>query len=290
MGMLKPHIHLLAMERTRHPIRGRVLTLGQQSIYATVSEVEKIFKRRGAPPVSLPANFDTANRIPAWKGTRWDRNTNAQTVLTLLGAQEVVVTDVSDYEGATLLLDLNHAVKEALYNQFDTILDIGTLEHLFDVPTALANLTKMLKVGGELILVLPASNSIDHGFYSFSPTLLFDYFKANGFDNFDCYLRAGPMSFFIPRPWKVFKYNRVGTEYLLSSYGGAEIIFFATKHETPVMVQKPTQSRYATSAYWQKSGVNMIAEGSFFTRYKKIFLKALEILNRNKNLTYIGKF
>ena len=61
--------------------------------------------RRCGPVTVLPEGFDTTNKIPAWKGTWWDRNTNATTVLTLMGAKEVVVTDVSDYEGATLLLD-----------------------------------------------------------------------------------------------------------------------------------------------------------------------------------------
>jgi hypothetical protein len=290
MGMLKQHIQFLAMEHQRHPIQGRVLTLGQQSIYATLPEVKKILQRRGVSMTALPEGFDIANKIPAWKGTWWDRNTNANAVLTLLGAKEVVVTDVSDYEGATLLLDLNNPVSDEHAGQFDVILDIGTLEHLFDVPTALANLAKMLKIGGELILIIPVSNAIDHGFYMFSPTLLFDYFKANGFDSFDCYLRSGPVSFFIPRRARVFKYNRVGSEYLLSShYGGVEMAFFATKRQSPAVVQKPIQGRYVTSAYWTKSGVNMVADGSFLARYKKIFKKAREILNRNDNLTYLGK-
>jgi SAM-dependent methyltransferase len=239
---------------------------------------------------ALPEGFDIKNKIPAWKGTWWDRSTNAQAVLTLMGAKEVVVTDVSDYEGAELLLNLNDPVSDENAGQFDVILDIGTLEHVFDVPTALANLVKMLKTGGQIILILPASNCIDHGFYMFSPTLLFDYFKANGFDSFDCYLLAGPHSFFIPRKSKVFKYNRVGPEYLLSTHGGVEMAFFATKRESRAVMQKPIQTRYVTSAYWVKSGVNMVAEGSFFDRYKKIFRKVREILNRNENLTYQGKF
>ena len=290
MGMLKPHIHLLAMEQPRHAIRGRVLTLGQQSIYATVPEVKKILQDRSVPITPLPEGFDTTNMIPAWKGTWWDRNTYATTVLTLMGAKEVIVTDVSDYEGATLLMDLNNPAPEDQTGQFDVILDIGTLEHLFDVPMALANMAKMLKTGGELILILPASNAIDHGFYSFSPTLLFDYFKANGFDSFDCYLRAGSANFLMPTRSKVYKYNRVGSEYLLSGHnGGVEMAFFATKRQSPAVVQKPIQSRYVTSAYWAKTGVNMVAEGSFITRYKKIFKKAREMLNRNENLTYVGK-
>ena len=290
MGMLKSHIHLLAMELGRHPIKGRVLTLGQQSIYATVPQVMKILERHGVAPCDLPPGFDTANKIPAWKGTWWDRNTNAQSVLTLLGAKEIVVTDVSDYEGAALLLDLNQPVPGEHAGLFDVILDIGTLEHLFDVPTALANLVKMLKIGGEIILIVPSSNAIDHGFYSFSPTLVFDYFKANGFDNFDCCLRAGPSTFFIPRKAKVYKYNRVGAEFLLSGHhGGVELAFFATKRQQPEAMRKPIQGRYVNSAYWAKSGVNMVAEGSFFARYKKIYRKAVEILRRNDNLTYLGK-
>jgi len=290
MGMLKPHIHLLAMEHPRHPIRGRVLTLGQQSIYATLPEVKKILAGRGIQLAALPEGFDIANKIPAWKGTWWDRNTNADAVLTLMGAKEVVVTDVSDYEGANLILDLNNPVPAEHTGTFDVILDIGTLEHLFDVPTALTNLARMLKIGGDLILIVVCSNAIDHGFYSFSPTLLFDFFKANGFDNFDCYLRAGSANFLMPSRSKLYKYNRVGSEFLLSGHGGGvELVFFATKRKSPEVMQKPIQSRYVTSAYWAKSGVNMVAEGSFFTRYKKIFNKAKEILNRNENLTYLGK-
>jgi SAM-dependent methyltransferase len=290
MGMLKHHMDLLAMEHQRHPIRGRVLTLGQQSIYATLPEVRKVLEAHRVPLATLPEGFDIVNKIPAWKGTVWDRGTNAQAVLTLLGAKEVVVTDVSDYEGAELILNLNDPVPEAQFGQFDVILDIGTLEHLFDVPTALGNLVKMLKIGGQIILIVPTTNSIDHGFYMFSPTLLFDFFQANGFDNFDCYLLAGPVSFFIRRKVKVFKYNQVGPEYLLSGHhGGVDMAFFATKRESRAVIQKPIQSRYVNSAYWVKTGVNMVSEGSFFARYKKIFLKARDILNRNKNLTYQGK-
>jgi SAM-dependent methyltransferase len=291
MGMLKRHIHLLAMERQRHPVRGRVLTLGQQSVYATLPKVRKILQNRGVPMATLPEGFDTTNKIPAWKGTWWGRNTNAQTVLSLMGAKEIVVTDASDYEGAELLLNLNDPIPDNLTEQFDVILDIGTLEHLFDVPTALANLVKMLKTGGDLVLILPASNSIDHGFYTFSPSLLFDYFRANGFDGFDCYLMAGPVSFFIPRRVKVYKYQEGSAEYLLATHhGGVEMAFFATKRESRAVMQKPIQSRYVKSAYWAKAGVNMVAEGSFLTRYKKIFLKARGIISRDQNLTYHGKF
>jgi len=42
MGILKPHIHLFRMEQKTSPItKGDLLTLGQQQVYCTMSEVKK---------------------------------------------------------------------------------------------------------------------------------------------------------------------------------------------------------------------------------------------------------
>lgn len=290
MGLLKTHLHLLAMESKKHPIRGQVLTLGQQSVYARLEQVEKIIRSRDVQTKTLPKDFDTRNKIPAWKGTIWDRNTNSQAALTLLGADKVVVTDVSDYENPDFLMDFNQPVDRSRYSTFDVVLDVGTLEHIFDVPTALENMIRMTKVGGEIILILPASGAIDHGFYSFSPTLLHDYFKANGFENFSCYLRAGCSTLFYNRKTRLYRYNQLGSEYLLSSFkGGTEVAFFATKTREMDSIQKPVQSRYVESDYWHKKGTNMVENGSMVQRYKKIFHKACQILRRNQNLTYLGR-
>lgn len=290
MGMLKTHLHLLAMEAKKHPIRGDVVTLGQQSIYARLEQVEEIFKSHGLPIKALPKDFDTKNKIPAWKGTMWDRNTNSQAVLTMLGAERVFVTDVSDYENPDFLMDFNKPADASQHKLYDVVLDVGTLEHIFDVPTALENMIRMTKVGGQIILILPASGSIDHGFYSFSPTLLHDYFRVNGFENFSCYLRSGCSTLFYNRKAKLYRYEKLGSEYLLSgTRGGVEVAFFATKTKEMESIQKPVQSRYVESDYWHKQGDIMVDKGSFTQRYKKIFNKAWQILHRNKNLTYLGR-
>ena len=43
MGILEPHLKLLAMEHEKHPIKGQVLTLGQQAVYATFDRVKQIY-------------------------------------------------------------------------------------------------------------------------------------------------------------------------------------------------------------------------------------------------------
>jgi hypothetical protein len=228
MGMLPSHIALLAREHSKHPIRGSVLTLGQQAVYASLEEVEQILESQGIPLPVLKKGSNVTSKVG--KGSvLWDRRTNAQTVLSLLGAKEVFACDCSTYEDPDFLMDLNLPVDSALFERFDVILDIGTTEHIFNVPMVLRNLNYMLKKGGEIILCLPSSNSIDHGFYSFSPTFFFDFFTANRFNNFRCYLNeADPRILFLGMPpalTRVYQYHRVGPQLSVSSSLSIETVF-----------------------------------------------------------------
>ena len=47
------------------------------------------------------------------------------------------------------------------------------MEHVFHSPHAMRHLTRMVKPGGRIIHTSHASNFIDQGFYSFSPTFFF---------------------------------------------------------------------------------------------------------------------
>ena len=90
--------------------------------------------------------------------------------------------DHSDYEGSLILRDLNEEVLENLQEQFDVIYDGGTLEHVFNFPISLANISRMLKTGGYAIHASPSSNHVDHGFYMFSPRALYEYYVANSWE------------------------------------------------------------------------------------------------------------
>lgn len=100
----------------------------------------------------------------------------------VLGFKDVKALDISEYEGANIIFDLNSSdIYPEICNRFDYIVDGGTFEHVFNIPNAFINITKMLKVGGKIIHWVPANNFINHGFYSFSPTLFIDYYEANNF-------------------------------------------------------------------------------------------------------------
>jgi hypothetical protein len=93
----------------------------------------------------------------------------------------VVALDASAYEGAEIIHDLNKPIPDELAGKFDLVIDGGTLEHVFDYPTALQNAMRMLRVGGHLFLITPTNNQCGHGFYQFSPELFYGLLTpANG--------------------------------------------------------------------------------------------------------------
>jgi SAM-dependent methyltransferase len=91
--------------------------------------------------------------------------------------------DVSDYEGASLIGDLNVPNPEVLAGRrFDLILDFGTLEHVYNLPNALTSIEQILALGGTIVHLVPSNGFSGHGLYQFSPSLFQEiYSKKNGF-------------------------------------------------------------------------------------------------------------
>lgn len=99
-----------------------------------------------------------------------------------MGFREVHAMDISAYENADIIFDLNsHELPDEFKNRFDYILDGGTTEHVFDYPQALRNIVAMLKVGGKIFHYVPATGWTNHGYYTLSPSLLADFYQSNGF-------------------------------------------------------------------------------------------------------------
>ena len=81
------------------------------------------------------------------------------------------------------------------------MIESGSLEHIFNFPVAITNLAGMLKVGGTLFVTTPANNLMGHGFYQFSPELMFRVFSdENGFALRDVLLFEGDYPSIEPSP------------------------------------------------------------------------------------------
>jgi hypothetical protein len=104
-----------------------------------------------------------------------------------LGAELVDSYDFSDYEGATHIVDMNQPLIQE--RRYDTIIDCGCLEHVYNAPQAFKNVSCLCDVGGQIIHVLPANNFCGHGFWQFSPELFFSlYSDPNGYIETEVFL------------------------------------------------------------------------------------------------------
>ena len=95
--------------------------------------------------------------------------------------------DMSDFEAADHVHDLNVPVDPALHGKFDFIFDGGTIEHVFNVPQALANVFNMLKTGGTFVSANGMNGWYGHGLYQFNPDLVWSYWqRAAGCEVVQC--------------------------------------------------------------------------------------------------------
>jgi hypothetical protein len=171
MGIFAQSLNLLCCARRAGASFERTATIGRQSML-----VDRATLRRTLRKHSLPSSDDVLDRcLPS-------ADCFAEPLFALLGATHVESIDISDYEGASIVHDMNLPIPAELKGKYTVAFDGGSLEHVFNFPVAIANCIEMLAVGGHFVGCSPCNNQMGHGFYQFSPELYFRVFsKANGF-------------------------------------------------------------------------------------------------------------
>lgn len=106
-------------------------------------------------------------------------------LITEFGSTFVDSMDASNYEESTIIHDLNKKItSKKLVEKYDTVLDFGTLEHVYHINNAFYNVSRLCKPGGQIIHVLPSNQFCGHGFWQMSPELFFSlYTEKNGYMN-----------------------------------------------------------------------------------------------------------
>ena len=236
MGLDINTVLFLIDARKRGVELGEMLTLGRQQINVYPGKMEQVLKKHG---------------LPADEYLREAESPFAEPCLKALGASRAYSLDASGFEGADFVHNLNEPPPAQLTNRFDTIFDGGTLEHVFNFPAAIANCMSMVKVGGRFIMHTVANNMCGHGFYQFSPELLYRIFSAeNGFEMERLVVhRIGPYN----RWYEVPDPNAIRSRVQLISFTPIQMLVQARKvKNAEVFATTPQQSDY--SALWQASG------------------------------------
>ena len=263
MGISIPALRQLLELQNFRALQGDILLLGRMSPMFTTRKFLRILRQHGFQSDIVISNKNYSDIFK--------HNPNDIEIFKAIGFKNVYSLDVSAYEGADFVLDLNKPLPEKFNKKFDFIYDGGTLEHVFDFPQALKNLHAMLNVGGFILHENPANNFVDHGFYQFSPSVYFDYYKQNHYE------------IIISRLCRVYRaknrrylgFNYLPNKFEKQSYGGWGNhllcnFFVVKKLQVSTSGLIPNQSRYQ-EIFWQKE--NTQAEENLQDWRKKLQLR-----------------
>jgi hypothetical protein len=228
MGIGLHGVHLLskAFPHLDNLSERSLLTLGVQDCAFTYDEVASLFLRHGIPYVSL--NTEEIQVTTGFKGVtecdpeQYRSFIHQETLFRMFGfqQQDIHSMDVSRFEGAEIIHDLNVPVDDSLQSKFDVIFDGGTIEHVFSTKDSLFNLCRMCKVGGFVISIAPC-DFINHGFVNFNTGMFLDCFEANGFK--EVFLK------YVSRPRVMFPKDRHYLEFDPEAFQGSLQPYYATE-------------------------------------------------------------
>ncbi len=145
---------------------GHVATIGRQGIPISTAVMKRL--------LDLPSDYRNAEYCE-------------ELLCKYLGAESVESFDLSDYEGATHIFDFNQ--KMTATKKYDSVIELGTIEHVFDVAQAFRNISELCKVGGRVVHVSPANNACGDGFWQISPEVCFSlYSEKNGWHDTEVFI------------------------------------------------------------------------------------------------------
>lgn len=172
-----------------------------------------------------------------------------------LGTIKLLTLDFSTYEHADLIHDLNLPLNAEQHEGYTLVVDAGTSEHIFNLPQALQNVRNLCEVGGHVLMVSPANGWLGHGFYQFSPELLFRSFdSSNGFNLEFAYLTK--TNLFGTHWYKLSDPKELGERGTIATNSRCSLIFLAKKIASHKIGTIPNSSDYEIA--WERSEVSRL--------------------------------
>ena len=245
MGIARAMTKMLMREGTREKFSGNALSLGRQDIFGTAADFqnwakEMNFQLKPGVKMLLSPHADASAK----------NHIDDQSLFLSLGIYNLESMDCNAEQKSTFVHDLNQDVPKELHGKYDLIYDGGTAEHVFNFPKVLENCHKMLRTGGRIIHAVPANNLVDHGFYMFSPSLLWEYYSINHWKVLYSYLWECTRKYDTDL-WNIYNYTPGCLDKF--SFGGFNssnifcTFFVAQKTEQSTFTAFPQQKTYSGS-------------------------------------------
>lgn len=243
------------------------LMLGRLNLNASKSDIKSCLEKYNSPDLTNINDVTWPDKY-------------AEPLFRILGAKNVESIDHSDYEKTTIIHDMNLPIDKSFHAKFTCLVDGGTLEHVFNIPTAIKNCMDLLEVGGHFIGISPANNQMGHGFYQFSPELFFRIFSSeNGFEVIKMFVTTTGAS----GGWyEVSDPKTVNSRVMLLNDLALNLVVIARKIDDKEVFKMgyPQQSDY--QSVWNvassiKINTPLATENATMLFYRKYFPKPLKI-------------
>lgn len=179
-------------EQGKLPLYGDILELGEANWYGDVdAQTLRNDINRFIPENERGVLLDTLDEI--LKAQRTDFRFEIAKIFwkTFLQPKSMSAIDFHGTEQA-MRLDLNDQID--LQRKFNLVMNLGTVEHVFNVAQAFKTIHDHTLPGGMMVHGLPFTGWIDHGFYAFNPTFFWDLAAANNYTILvACYTELNPL-------------------------------------------------------------------------------------------------
>lgn len=186
MGINKQSLSLMLHEHKYKPITGEYLSLGKQTVTLPREVVRSLFVSNSLEVEPLDAvyadeaNIDTVTR----HGSNYILD---HSLISAFSDCHYNCLDVSDYEGADIIHDMNTPIGEQHYGKYDFIYNGSCMDNIFDPVSFIKNTSRMLAPNGR-VMHIECATALAGAYLSFSPEWFFSYYAANGFK--DCKVYA----------------------------------------------------------------------------------------------------
>jgi hypothetical protein len=167
MGLTAPSLKFILLLNKKYKFKGPLLTYGNQDIYTNIKTIKKWTKEYKLPPISSKKYYKSTSLDLEQINPEAKNFVHAKTFFRQIGIRESDYYDVDkfDFDKPKIIHDLEKPFGKKYNNFFNLIIDSGTLEHIFDIKSVMANTVKITKLGGYVLHMIPANNFLNHGFY-----------------------------------------------------------------------------------------------------------------------------
>ena len=259
MGIDGGTMQSIIREHARKPFSGKVYTLGRQKMPVSPEAALAMFASLEVAPAITQISelrIDTTTiEADTWGPTIRDVD-----FFRMLGLDEVYAIDITNREGAEIVLDLNYPVPASLANSCDLLVDGSLLDNIFDPTSGLKNIAKLLMPGGRCFVHNMANTRTDFSgipYTMFNPMWFFDYFVWNEFDYCQVYVNvyskenAAAEVYSISlehavRHWDEGMIRPIVSEHLIA------LNVYAEKGPRSTWDKMPTQHVYRSEADWDR--------------------------------------